>query len=64
MIIFTKTDKLSKTQLKNNIENYQNELSKEWEELPLIFPTSAEKGEGRDEVLDYISNCLKEYKKQ
>lgn len=64
VIIFTKTDKLSKTQLKNNIENYQNELSKEWEELPLILPTSAEKGEGRDEVLDYISNCLKEYKKQ
>ena len=62
VLVFTKTDKLSKTQLKNNIDNYKSELSKEWEELPMMFATSAEKGEGRDEILDYISTCIKDIK--
>jgi len=53
-IIFTKTDKISHERLKINIENYKTTLLKTWEELPPIFSTSAERREGKDEVLNYI----------
>lgn len=53
-IVFTKTDKLSKTQVNLNVENYKKRLLEDWEELPPIFITSSEKQIGRDEVLDYI----------
>lgn len=58
-IIFTKTDKLSATQLANNVEIYSQQLLTEWEELPKMFFTSSENGAGHDEVLDYIEKCLK-----
>ncbi|MEG1554888.1 MAG: YihA family ribosome biogenesis GTP-binding protein, partial [Rikenellaceae bacterium] len=58
-IIFTKTDKLSATQLSKNLEIYSQQLLPEWEELPKMFITSSETGVGHDEVLDYIENCLK-----
>lgn len=53
-ILFTKTDKLSKTALINNIDFYTKEMLKEWETLPEIFLTSAENKKGRDELLRYI----------
>ena len=53
-IVFTKADKLSRSQLHQNVNVYLNKLSEQWEELPPYFVTSAEKGTGRDEVLDYI----------
>ncbi len=53
-IVFTKIDKLSKTQVNLNVENYKKRLLEDWEELPPIFVTSSEKQIGRDEVLDYI----------
>lgn len=53
-IVFTKADKLSKTQVNLNVENYKKRLFEDWEELPPIFVTSSEKQIGRDEVLDYI----------
>jgi len=34
-------------------------LLETWEELPPIFVTSAEKRQGRDEVLDYIDQINK-----
>jgi len=61
-IIFTKADKLSATKVKQNVDAYKEVLSQTWEELPPIFITSAEKKQGRDEVLDYIeqvNNSLK-----
>ena len=57
VIIFTKTDKLSKAQLAASVELYQNTLLEEWEELPPMIVTSSEKGVGREEVLDYIEKC-------
>jgi GTP-binding protein len=60
IILFTKTDKLSKTQLNSNITAYRKALAVSWEELPLIIPTSAETKTGREEVLDIIDNVLKE----
>lgn len=59
-IVFTKADKLSQSQLNRNIEVYKKQLSEEWEELPRMFVTSSEKGTGRDEILDFIENCLEQ----
>jgi GTP-binding protein len=53
-IVFTKSDKLKMVQLATNQENYRLKLLEEWEELPLMISTSAEKGEGRNELLAYI----------
>lgn len=53
-IVFTKADKLGSGRLQLNISSYKDKLLESWEELPPIFVTSSEKGEGREELLDYI----------
>jgi GTP-binding protein len=58
VILFTKTDKLSKTQLSNNLAAYQKALAAFWTELPKIILTSAETKFGRDEVLGTIAEVL------
>ena len=59
-IIFTKADKLSKTQLQRSISTYQQTLLQQWEELPPMFASSSEKGTGRDEIVSYIESILKD----
>jgi GTP-binding protein len=63
-IIFTKTDKLGKNKLIDNIRNYKEKLMEVWEELPPIFLTSSFSITGRDEVLDYIASIIDDLKKQ
>lgn len=63
-IIFTKADKLSASKANQSVENYKKKLLETWEELPPVFITSAEKKQGRDEVLDYIDSINKELKEQ
>lgn len=58
-IIFTKTDKLGPERLKSNVEIYKQKLLESWEELPPIFTSSSEKQAGRDEILNYIEQILK-----
>jgi GTP-binding protein len=55
-LVFTKADKLKPMQLTNNEEVYRHKLLEEWEELPPIVVTSAEKGDGREALLDYINS--------
>lgn len=57
-IIFTKCDKLSKTALNVNLSKYQKRLLQDWEELPPMFTTSAEKQLGKDELLSYFAEIL------
>ena len=59
VMIFTKTDKLGRTVVEQNVANYREEMLKTWEDLPNIFVTSAEKGTGREELLDFISTTIK-----
>ena len=61
-IVFTKTDKISQSRLKLNIESYKAKLLETWEELPPIFYTSSEHKKGKDEVLDYIDSINKSLK--
>lgn len=58
-IVFTKTDKLGKEACKRNIKAYCSALLEEWEELPPVFKTSSVSGEGRENILDYISQLNK-----
>jgi GTP-binding protein len=53
-IIFTKTDKISKGKLQENIQAYATKMLEEWEELPPILTSSAEKKEGREDIIRYI----------
>ena len=61
-IVFTKADKLSAAKVSASVEAYKKVLLETWEELPPMFVTSAEKRQGRDEVLDYIEQINKEVK--
>ncbi|WP_103864696.1 ribosome biogenesis GTP-binding protein YihA/YsxC [Aquimarina sp. I32.4] len=54
-IIFTKADKLSKSQLPVQIQKYTEEMLKYWEEMPNYFITSSSSALGKEEVLNYIS---------
>ncbi|MBN8695858.1 MAG: YihA family ribosome biogenesis GTP-binding protein [Bacteroidetes bacterium] len=56
VMVFTKMDKLTKSKIAANIENYKKELLTTWEELPAMFYTSSEERMGREELLDFIDN--------
>ena len=53
-IIFTKTDKLTKTEIDNKLLNYKKELEKNWEILPELFLSSSKKHAGKEDILNYI----------
>lgn len=53
-IVFTKADKLKPGGTQRNVEIYENELLKTWEEAPQMYITSAEKKQGGDDILKYI----------
>ena len=58
-IIFTKCDKLGPNALAAQVQRDKDILLQEWEELPPMFCSSAQKGSGRQEILDYIETILK-----
>ena len=58
-IVFTKTDKLSRSKLNGNTTLYKDKLLETWEELPPVFYTSSEHKQGKEELLDYIENINK-----
>ena len=59
-IIFTKSDKLSESNIKKNIRFYKNEMTKEWAELPQFFITSAKNKKGLEGISSFIKNLNKE----
>lgn len=59
-IVFTKADKLGPVKAKANADKWMKALLDTWETLPPHFITSAEKKSGRDEVLDYIGQIIKD----
>ena len=63
-IVFTKVDKLRAGERKKNIQTFLQTLQEQWEELPPHFVTSSEKGEGRNELLDYMDSIIKEVSQQ
>jgi GTP-binding protein len=53
-LVFTKTDKEKPAVVANNIQAFLNTLRSTWQFLPQHFVTSAEKHQGREEVLAFI----------
>ena len=60
VMVFTKTDKVSKIQLGKNMRQYQQKMLTQWESLPQVFQTSSLKKLGREELLDFIGETLRE----
>lgn len=58
-IIFTKADKTRPMQLKRNVQGFLDALSEEWEELPRHFVSSSQRGDGREEILEYVESIIK-----
>ncbi|MCB0532207.1 MAG: YihA family ribosome biogenesis GTP-binding protein [Lewinellaceae bacterium] len=58
-ILFTKTDRVKKGNLDQNIEDFLEALKETWETLPPYFRTSSVYSTGKTEVLDYIAQILK-----
>jgi len=59
VIAYTKIDKLKAGEMEINIENIRQGLLEHWEALPQEFLTSANKGDGREEILNFISRINK-----
>jgi GTP-binding protein len=59
VIVFTKTDKLSKTKMSKFELDYAEKLMETWVETPQMFTTSSETGLGREEILDFIEKVNK-----
>jgi len=59
VIVLTKVDKINQKVKSKNLELLKQELSESWDELPLIFETSAVKGTGKEEVMNFIENTNK-----
>ncbi|MFZ1702877.1 MAG: ribosome biogenesis GTP-binding protein YihA/YsxC [Saprospiraceae bacterium] len=59
VIVFTKADKLTKIQLKNNLNDINKTLLEEWVSLPTQFITSAETRLGKEDILKYIQELTR-----
>lgn len=59
-IIFTKTDRCTKSQLKKFKMEMENEMLKDWETTPPIFEVSAYTANGKTELLDSFQTILKQ----
>ena len=56
-IVFTKIDKLSERQRRDNLSQYQSHLLQQgWESIPPMFESSAKTGEGKEEIINYIAS--------
>lgn len=63
-IVFTKTDKLKRMELRQNMMVYKKTLLGIWEYLPEVFLTSSASKIGGNEILDFIEVLLKEPRSQ
>lgn len=60
-LVFTKSDKLGKQEVRKNVDAYKKKLLESWEELPPVFVTAVPDGTGRDEILTFIESALKNF---
>ena len=54
VIVYTKADKVKQKDKSRNIRLMKDKLSEMWEELPMIFESSAVKGTGKDQIMGFI----------
>lgn len=59
-LVFTKTDKEKPAVVERNVKAFLDKLKETWQFLPRHFVTSAEKKQGREELVKFIEDCNKE----
>ncbi len=60
-LVFTKADKQSTVKTDKNVAAFKKALNDWFEEIPPTFVTSAEKGLGKDKILDFIEEVNKDF---
>jgi GTP-binding protein len=60
-MVFTKTDKQSKNKFQSIKATHLRKLKAEWEDIPLIYESSAIDHTGRDEILQFIHEVQKDF---
>jgi GTP-binding protein len=60
-LIFTKADKQSAVKTDQNVAQFKKALQGWFEEVPPYVVSSAEKGQGRDEILKFIDDVNKDF---
>ncbi len=61
VIVFTKYDKLRKTEREVNIDRIKASLLESWNSLPPCFITSSKNRHGKEEFLQFISETLENF---
>lgn len=61
VIVFTKSDKLSRIRIEESLDAYARHLSTSWEEIPRSFVTSAKTSRGKEALMGFISENNKLY---
>jgi GTP-binding protein len=62
-MVFTKTDKQSKNKFQSTKAAHIRQLKIAWEEMPVMFESSAVNGHGRKEILDFIDEINANFRK-
>jgi GTP-binding protein len=62
IIVFTKADKGTQISTSKNVKSFKQALLDEWEELPEMFVTSAEKKTGKTELLTFLNQVAEQFK--
>ena len=57
VLVFTKADKEKPAVVKRNEQLFLNKMRESWQFLPQSFITSADKKQGREDLLHFIENC-------
>jgi len=59
--VFTKSDKLTKTELESSISRYNSVMLENWESLPETFISSTVTKEGREDILNFIEESINNF---
>ena len=58
ILLFTKSDKLSKNDIAKNVKMFGNALAKTWSELPSYIITSSKSKLGMLQIMEYVDSVL------
>jgi len=63
VMVFTKTDKLSKNKFQSIKANHLKQLKNNWEEMPMMFDSSAIDQTGKNEILSFAHEIIMDFKR-
>lgn len=63
VIVFTKTDKQSKTKFQSIKAKHIRQMKGNWEEIPLLFESSSVNQAGKEDILSFAQEIISDFKK-